>query len=199
VSGCSDDAADVLGELPEAQARAVLADMEDAAPVQELLGYDEDSAGGLMTPHVVKLRADATVAQALLLLRHAQPVEDLSYYLYVTDADDHLVGIVPILAAFVPIIAGQGGNAGIQTLTLIVRSLALGEIPACKAFSSEIARLSNYSLALMSDTTHYLLDTRIHSILGRLQASLPVELQHHRRRCIESAQQITGALHDDTS
>lgn len=33
-----------------------------------------------------------------------------------------------ILAAFMPIVAGQGGNAGTQTLTFIVRSLALGEV-----------------------------------------------------------------------
>ncbi len=32
------------------------------------------------------------------------------------------------LAVFLPIIAGQGGNAGMQTLTVIVRDLALGEI-----------------------------------------------------------------------
>jgi len=32
------------------------------------------------------------------------------------------------LAVFLPIIAGQGGNAGIQTLTVIVRDLALGEL-----------------------------------------------------------------------
>jgi magnesium transporter len=32
------------------------------------------------------------------------------------------------LAAFMPIVAGQGGNAGTQTLTIVVRSLALGEI-----------------------------------------------------------------------
>lgn len=250
-----DDAADVLAELPADQARAALAGMEDAAPVQALLRYDDESAGGLMTPHVINLRVDATVGQALTVLRQAQPVDDLSYYLYVTDADNRLVGVVslrqlvtadlttplaqimhrdvisvpvdadqeevarvlsrygllsvptvdaagrlvgaitaddvidviqeeatedlyrlanldteedladlvwrssrrrllwlfinlptailagfvvsqftgiiqlvPILAAFVPIIAGQGGNAGIQTLTLIVRSLALGEI-----------------------------------------------------------------------
>ncbi len=35
---------------------------------------------------------------------------------------------VAILAAFLPVIGGQGGNAGIQTLTVIVRSLALGRI-----------------------------------------------------------------------
>ena len=33
-----------------------------------------------------------------------------------------------ILAAFIPIVAGQGANAGAQTLTIIVRSLALGEV-----------------------------------------------------------------------
>jgi magnesium transporter len=33
-----------------------------------------------------------------------------------------------VLAAFMPIVAGQGGNAGTQTLTFIVRSLALGEV-----------------------------------------------------------------------
>ena len=32
------------------------------------------------------------------------------------------------LAVFMPIIAGQGGNAGIQTVTIVVRSMALGEI-----------------------------------------------------------------------
>lgn len=38
------------------------------------------------------------------------------------------VARVAVLAVFMPIIAGMGGNAGIQTLTLIVRSIALGEI-----------------------------------------------------------------------
>jgi magnesium transporter len=35
---------------------------------------------------------------------------------------------VAALAVFMPIIAGMGGNAGIQTITLIVRSLALGTV-----------------------------------------------------------------------
>jgi magnesium transporter len=33
-----------------------------------------------------------------------------------------------VLAIFLPIVAGQGGNAGAQTLTVIIRDLALGEI-----------------------------------------------------------------------
>ncbi|MDA0256393.1 MAG: magnesium transporter [Chloroflexi bacterium] len=37
---------------------------------------------------------------------------------------------VAVLAAFLPVVAGQGGNAGIQTLTVVVRSLALGRLTA---------------------------------------------------------------------
>jgi magnesium transporter len=32
------------------------------------------------------------------------------------------------LAVFLPIIAGQGGNAGMQTLTVVIRDLALGQL-----------------------------------------------------------------------
>ncbi len=35
---------------------------------------------------------------------------------------------VAVLATFMPIVAGQGGNAGIQTSTIVIRSLALGEL-----------------------------------------------------------------------
>jgi magnesium transporter len=37
---------------------------------------------------------------------------------------------VAILAAFLPVIGGQGGNAGIQTLTVVIRSLAIERISA---------------------------------------------------------------------
>lgn len=35
---------------------------------------------------------------------------------------------VAVLAAFLPVVAGSGGNAGMQTLTVVVRSLALGRL-----------------------------------------------------------------------
>lgn len=91
-----DDAADILAELPDAQARATLADMEEHAEVEQLLGYGEESAGGLMTSHVVALRAGATVAQALALLRSLQLDEEIAYYLFVTDDGGRLVGVVSL-------------------------------------------------------------------------------------------------------
>ena len=42
---------------------------------------------------------------------------------------DSTIAQVVALAAFLPVVAGQGGIAGTQTVTLVVRSLATGELP----------------------------------------------------------------------
>lgn len=44
------------------------------------------------------------------------------------------IASVAVLAVFMPIVAGQGGNAGNQTMTIIVRSLGLGEIDVSAAW-----------------------------------------------------------------
>jgi magnesium transporter len=49
---------------------------------------------------------------------------------------------VVALAVFMPIVAGQGGNAGIQTITLVVRQMALGEVAprhAWRVLNKELA------------------------------------------------------------
>lgn len=46
----------------------------------------------------------------------------------VVSSFETVIAQAAVLAAFMPIVAGQGGNAGTQTLTFIVRSLALGEV-----------------------------------------------------------------------
>jgi magnesium transporter len=38
------------------------------------------------------------------------------------------IDLFPVLAIFMPIVAGMGGNAGTQTLTVVVRGIALGEL-----------------------------------------------------------------------
>jgi magnesium transporter len=82
--------------MEPAQARAVLAQMADAGEVASLLDHEEDSAGGLMTRGFVSLREGMTAQQAIGELRRLKPEADTAYYLYVTDAQDRLKGVLGI-------------------------------------------------------------------------------------------------------
>jgi len=63
--------------------------------IRPLLEYGEDTAGGIMTPVVVKVRDSATVDEAIHQLRNAAADEDF-YAVYVVDDRERLVGLVPL-------------------------------------------------------------------------------------------------------
>nr|WP_315269440.1 CBS domain-containing protein [Microbacterium lemovicicum] len=81
-----DDAADVLGQLSEEQREELLELMEpeEAEDVRALLMYRPDTAGGLMTPEPIVLSADATVAEALALIRRHELHPALAAAVFVT-------------------------------------------------------------------------------------------------------------------
>jgi len=283
-----DHAADILHCLPESRSTEVLEGMAEKETVQPLLGYADDSAGGLMTPEFVALAPQMTVAQAIARIRKTKPPRETIDVLYVLDRQKKLLGKVTLrqlvlaepdiriedimehdpvsvtsgtgkeecvrimesnrltalpvvdeqqrlvglirlqevaqiaeeeatedmyhmvgmsghervfapmrdsirrrlpwlcinlgtailagfvvnlfestiarvvaLAAFIPIIAGQGGNAGAQTLTIVVRSLALGEVTfknARKAILREVAlaTLNGLAVAVLAGAVVYL-------------------------------------------
>jgi CBS domain-containing protein len=80
-----DDAADLLADLPADQAETLLTLMEpdEAAPVRQLLTYEDYTAGGMMTNEPVVLSPDATVAEALARVRHAELTPSLAAMVYV--------------------------------------------------------------------------------------------------------------------
>jgi magnesium transporter len=90
-----DDAADILGELDEAKQEQILSEVEHRSEVDRLLRYDEETAGGLMTTHMVTVPDTATAGQALdEIRRQAEEVEDF-YQVFVVDAEHRLVGTLP--------------------------------------------------------------------------------------------------------
>ncbi len=95
-----DEAADVLGDLPEEKAEELLGLMEskEQADVAELLSYEDDTAGGLMTTEFVTLPRDLTVGEALARLREMAETPNMIYYLYVTDGEGswQLVGVIAL-------------------------------------------------------------------------------------------------------
>ncbi|HEX8939673.1 MAG TPA: CBS domain-containing protein [Candidatus Limnocylindrales bacterium] len=93
-----DDAADLVADLSEEAREGILALMErdEAEEVQELLGYAEDSAGGIMTTEYIAVPATLTAAQTIERLRELEPDAETIYYVYVTDAEEHLVGVLSL-------------------------------------------------------------------------------------------------------
>ena len=76
----------------------ILAHMErdEAEEVQELLGYPEDSAGGIMTTQYIALAEHLTAAEAIDRLRELEPDAETIYYVYVTDDDGRLAGVLSL-------------------------------------------------------------------------------------------------------
>ena len=92
-----DDAAEFVADLPEPIAERLLGLMEpeEAEDVRELLAYEDETAGRLMTTDVARLRRNWSAARAIDYLRSLEDQEML-HYLYVVDRHDVLIGIVPL-------------------------------------------------------------------------------------------------------
>jgi magnesium transporter len=54
---------------------------------------------------------------------------------------ENTIGQWTALAVFLPVIAGQGGNAGLQTLTVVIRDLALGELSPNEGYKALVKEL----------------------------------------------------------
>jgi magnesium transporter len=96
-----DDLADALQaveeEDPDLYRRLKEAlDPETRAEVEELTQYEEDEAGGLMTPEYVAVREGMTVEEVLRFLRRAAPDAETIYYLYVVDEESRLKGVLSL-------------------------------------------------------------------------------------------------------
>lgn len=81
-----DDAADLMQNLPEDRAEAILdlMDEEEADDIRRLMSFGEFTAGGLMTTEPVICSADATVAEAMALVRRKEVAPALAASVFVT-------------------------------------------------------------------------------------------------------------------
>ena len=95
----SDDAADILNELPIKTSEEVIAGLEPVLKSQviDLLRYDENVAGGIMAKELIKARDNWTVVQCVEEIRaQAENVVTKFYAVYVVDEHDKLLGRVSL-------------------------------------------------------------------------------------------------------
>jgi magnesium transporter len=93
-----DDATDIFGELEPEHSDVILVQMEpeEAQELRELLAYPPESAGGLMTPAFVSIAPTLRADQAIAALRKVAETAETVNYVYVTDPEDHLLGVLSL-------------------------------------------------------------------------------------------------------
>ncbi|MCH2160808.1 MAG: magnesium transporter [Phycisphaerales bacterium] len=91
----ADDAADLLQDFDSEICEGLLSKMSAGTRdvLRQLLAYDQESAGGIMTPEVLRVLETMTVNEAVDAIREAE-IEDDTQYVFVIDAEDRLSGIL---------------------------------------------------------------------------------------------------------
>lgn len=93
-----DEAADVLQELSPETSAELLADMEneEAKDVRSLLGFEEKTAGGLMTTDFIVVGDSATVEGAIAALKHFEGAVESVHMVFLVKNGGALAGVVPL-------------------------------------------------------------------------------------------------------
>ena len=93
-----DDRVQLFDELPAKVVRKFLSALSpgERKVTAELLGYQPETAGRLMTTEFIDLKEMQTAEQALSLIRQRAPFTETIYSLYVTDKERHLTGILSL-------------------------------------------------------------------------------------------------------
>jgi magnesium transporter len=94
----SDDAADLLNELPIKVSEEVLLGIDSVlrSQVIDLLRYEENVAGGLMAKELIKVRSHWTVVQCVEEIRKQAEQVEKFYTVFVVDENDKLLGRVSL-------------------------------------------------------------------------------------------------------
>ncbi len=94
----TDDAADIIGDLPDEISHKVLASMDeqDRQRISAALVFEEDTAGGLMNTDTVTVRPNVEIDVVLRYLRMREELPPHTDALYVVDRNDHLLGLISL-------------------------------------------------------------------------------------------------------
>lgn len=94
----TDNAVDLMKTLPKHQLAQYLTlmDSEEATEIKDLLHYEDDTAGSIMTTEYVAIVANQTVRSAMYVLKSQADMAETIYYIYVIDQDERLVGVISL-------------------------------------------------------------------------------------------------------
>ncbi len=178
-----DDLADLLAEMPAQQRTTVLdaMDDEDADVVRSLLSYASGTAGALMTPEIIVMGANATVAEALAQVRDPDWLVSIAAQVFVTQP---------------PFKAPTGTYLGVVHLQRLLREPPSTELGRCVVKEPTVSAnlpdrevaefLASYNLlavGVCDDAGHLLGAITVDDVLDRM---LPADWRQRRRQAATS-------------
>jgi magnesium transporter len=91
----ADDAAGIIDSLPDERADLILQQMkrEESDEVEDLLRFEDDTAGRVMTTDYIALNQDLTAGEAITAIQSEYSDVEMPFYLYLVDEYDKLVGV----------------------------------------------------------------------------------------------------------
>lgn len=94
----SDDATDIVSNLSRERSQKIidLVHPEVSEELRKLLGYETDTAGGIMALEFVSVNADSTIGEAIEIIREKREEVENLYYVWVVDEFNKLVGVVSL-------------------------------------------------------------------------------------------------------
>lgn len=149
-----DDATDLISMLPEDRRGAIIEKLnaEQKHAVGRLLGYEPDTAGGIMTTEYIALPQDISISETIERLRNLDQSDEI-YDMYVVDTNEQLVGTVN----FRDIVLNQGDKKLLEVMNqepVVVRAYANQELVA-----DMIARYDLLSIPVVDEN---------HRLIGRV-------------------------------
>jgi len=94
----TDDAVDILQDMDTLESQRILEEMPfdtDTRTLHHLMMEEPDTAAGIMSTDYISISVEATVGEAMSLVRRAEE-KDFIYYCYLLDAEEQLVGVVSL-------------------------------------------------------------------------------------------------------
>ena len=119
-----DDAADLVEELPADVVNRILANAspETRRGINQLLQYQEDSAGSIMTTEYISLRPDMNVEESFRHIREVGTDKETLYTCYVTDPKGILIGVVTVRTMLLSQYADKIGDIMTDTNLITVNT-----------------------------------------------------------------------------
>jgi len=161
----TDDAADIIQDLPETLIESVLLAMDEQnrQRLASVLSYPEDTAGGLMNLDVIPVRADVTLDVISRFLRRRNEIPDGTDALMVVNRENKYLGVLPLSALFL--------NEAESTVGECMNT-EIEPIPATQS-ASEVARLFEQrdfvSAPVVDDDNHLLGRITVDDIIDVIQ------------------------------